>query len=1071
MAKYKNIVGTPFLDYVQEQINIRVKTVNNLNRSTSDLQYLSNRNSWIRLSSGAMVNPNPNPPKLNTFQTNPLNNSLDPINERFPDFGDDKSGFSDNLSKNNILQGGTISSTNATPTIKKGFSETYTQGTDDRLGLKPMPGITNISVGTGGKWQTLMEATVEFICYDLDQLDLMSKLYMSLGVTVFLEWGHTPYLDNNGQLQTNIRPLDFFNPSFNKKETLLKEVTKKREISNGNYDGMLGTVYNFGWTSNNDGSYNCKTQIMGPGGMIESLKINTSTNIDFDAISDDEINEKYRSTLENALVAIKNYLKTNSGEPVIKDSTIAKRILQPFNKTTINSLTKNEVKKTYGDFLNTIYSSATYKGPTFRNQLKGSTYNIPGSIKYSDTNSEFGNAWQIVSGISDSNENIKKLESEFYAGYVGLFTSVDDVSDINPTYITFGHFLCLVQHLCIFTEGDGDTTNSTNYKPSVYIDYNPENTIISKGKLEASIDPTICLIPWNVADSVVDGQPRKTLKPFFHPLDVASISGYSWLSSSDKQGNILKNFLAYPEKNAVNNIMGSGKGFEGKLFNVLVNIDFILGKLKNLSTPDGSIVLIDLMDGILDGINSSLGNSNNFRTFSDPLYPVIRIIDENYIETPTEKELITIPNFGLKSIVYDYGFTSQITPKLASQIVIATQGLQNGGIKNFPDDVLSYQKLNQNVRDRFSNTKQPSVVPSTSSNSQSEARYLKNLQILYNHIYNVYSNDAGKSLSTTTISNLTNLYSDLQNKQKKLENLKGSANILIPIEFNITLDGISGILPYNAFKIEDNRLPKQYKGRVAFAVFSINHNFDNNQWTTQLRGSTLMLDNSGIKDNKKSNTSPEVPLKQPQNKISIEQQTIYPGVTNPSFFDNINQPTPNKSSPTPSDSLNESPSSNSPQPPNPSSQTSEITAIMNFLKEEEGFRPTPYFDVTKLRIGYGSDTITRTNGSIEEVIAGKVVNITEAELDLKRRIEKEFKPKVVSRCKELGVDYIQLPLKVKVIFLSLAYNYGTLFYDFIRSYINNGVQGLINELNRRASLGPGQVPIRRAKEIKYLQNN
>ena len=59
-----------------------------------------------------------------------------------------------------------------------------------------MPGITGITIGTGGKWQTLMQADIEFICYNLDQLNIMSKLYMSLGVTCFLEWGHIPYLNN-----------------------------------------------------------------------------------------------------------------------------------------------------------------------------------------------------------------------------------------------------------------------------------------------------------------------------------------------------------------------------------------------------------------------------------------------------------------------------------------------------------------------------------------------------------------------------------------------------------------------------------------------------------------------------------------------------------------------------------------------------------------------------------------------------------------------------------------------------------------------------------------------------------
>jgi hypothetical protein len=48
-------------------------------------------------------------------------------------------------------------------------------------------------------------------------------------------------------------------------------------------------------------------KVMGPGGMLESLKINGSINIDFDA--DKNISsKKYSSTLGNALFSMKQYL-------------------------------------------------------------------------------------------------------------------------------------------------------------------------------------------------------------------------------------------------------------------------------------------------------------------------------------------------------------------------------------------------------------------------------------------------------------------------------------------------------------------------------------------------------------------------------------------------------------------------------------------------------------------------------------------------------------------------------------------------------------------------------------------
>ena len=55
MAKFKNIVGTGLLDYVQNQINQREQIVNKQTRTPSDLQWLSNRTGWFRLPTLAQV--------------------------------------------------------------------------------------------------------------------------------------------------------------------------------------------------------------------------------------------------------------------------------------------------------------------------------------------------------------------------------------------------------------------------------------------------------------------------------------------------------------------------------------------------------------------------------------------------------------------------------------------------------------------------------------------------------------------------------------------------------------------------------------------------------------------------------------------------------------------------------------------------------------------------------------------------------------------------------------------------------------------------------------------------------
>ena len=149
---------------------------------------------------------------------------------------------------------------------------------------------------------------------------------------------------------------------------------------------------------------------------------------------------------------------------------------------------------------------------------------------------------------------------------------------------------------------------------------------------------------------------------------------------------------------------------------------------------------------------------------------------------------------------------------------------------------LSYQKLNWDVLDRFSEIKY--VDQLTTNNKKSPlSDNRKSLYNLYKHIKSVYFLNV--NIKEEEVPDYTKLYSDVQNLV--IKTIKGkSGTLLIPLEYDITMDGISGVLPYNAFKVPDNRLPAKYKGRVAFAVFSINHSFDNNKWQTTLRG--LMKD-------------------------------------------------------------------------------------------------------------------------------------------------------------------------------------------------------------------------------------
>jgi hypothetical protein len=1130
--KYKNIIGTGLTDYVQDQINYRKKVTKGENnrRSPKELQWLTNRNAWFRLSSGAKFNPSPADINYNfEYPTNSKGVRVEGPANLDVDTTEFDAGFSEDLAKKYILQGGTLKNGKIRTTFKDTYpkgnydgdgnflgTEASIKGIKDDLGYKPLPGITNVSVGTRGKWRTTLEADIDFVCYNLEQLEIMNKLYMSLGVHVFLEWGHTPYINSSGNIEESFNPISFFDPSFKDKKVLIQEIEKKKKEHHGNYGALLGRVYNFTYSSNPDGSYNCKVQVVGPGAILESIRVNRATMYDFDKLTKENNASKYNSDLANALTSIKNFLyksliaqgeltATFSGNltQIQKTSQVSDNAFGRLDSSKYFTIkTRYDEKEepfSYGNLLSKIYGSCTYKGYDFIDKGSSPLTFINGNTSFA----AYGNAWQYVSGLST--DNLSPITTDLFDGFATRFIKggklVQDENPFNDTdiveyqYIKLGHLLALIQHVCVFTEVregsvafNNNNSSATDYSPVVYIDFHPDNTIMKTGVLEASSNPEVCIIPLKINTKGNDSD-KEAFDKFFTPLDTRKESPYSWQDDSTEfKNNESKNLIVYNELNKINKVLGNS--IDGKLMNVLVNINFAVKTLKDLENQDREVDLLSYINAILDNINLSLGKINNFRAFFDDCSHVVRIIDEHKTEN-FEKELLTIPNFGLESVTYDYAFSSNIDPKLAAKIVIATQG-QNGGIKDFSEDVLTYQRLNIDIRDRFAPQIKPALPPSKSNQIQNKQEQTKVAQKLFDHLYRIYSLD--ELVDPSTMSNLLKTFNDTSNIQQKYYKDKNST-LLIPLDISLKIDGITGILPYNAFLLPENRLPLRYQNsNIAFIIFSIDHEFESNQWNTILKGQLVYRNGVNINDDRpKRGNINRTPVNITSN-IETTSDIFYGGRQTPLFqTGDLSQPEPkaeklstDTTSTTSTTTTGEETQSTSPfqQDPNPASIPTDIQTAIPFIKTQEsktGAQIKAYKDVDytvaagyKWRIGWGSDTITTPGGSTRAVKEGDVITQSQADADLERRLKTEFKPKVISTCRANGVDYDSLPSPVKTVFIDCAYNYGSLWNDIVISYRDGGTtiqektQGLIQELQRRIDRGASQVPKRRGAEIEHL---
>jgi GH24 family phage-related lysozyme (muramidase) len=142
---------------------------------------------------------------------------------------------------------------------------------------------------------------------------------------------------------------------------------------------------------------------------------------------------------------------------------------------------------------------------------------------------------------------------------------------------------------------------------------------------------------------------------------------------------------------------------------------------------------------------------------------------------------------------------------------------------------------------------------------------------------------------------------------------------------------------------------------------------------------------------------------------------------------------------------------------------------LDLIKEFEGFRETPYWDVNALRTGYGSDTVTMPDGTVQQVGEGTRVSREDADRDLQRRVQTEFMP---IAAKAVGDDiFTGLAPNQKAALTSIAYNYGELPSSVAAAVRSGDPQAVASAIAALGSHNDGVNRRRREKEASiYLGN-
>jgi len=678
-----NIIGEPIEKFVADQIDLRQKAAgagynsDSLARDPKILNYLNNKNAWIKLASGVELYDleeyllRENTAQYNkAFETNvsdfdalvALQQKNEEVEkELLKDLGDslynkgtqrlkDLQKFSTdgyftendirgldgiNLAKKYVLFNTIQEYKNNSYINRSGVRDDNSwsssqnklyggMGSNER-GLQPAPGIIDIDVETINRG-SIKKASVNIKAFNKFQFGIIEILYLRLGYTMMLEYGWDKQLNENkndksveiNNLSSNIIENEWFQGRSYSQRAMSDLIDEYQIKYSGNYNGFFGKVSNFSWKLNKDNTYDITINLISMGGVIESLQVAIPSRV---TLKEQETN------LDNYKIIIKDKLD-------VTDSAFSNVKEEPEINSKIPIAINAGTDKITNFCIDAVVNMENYL-------------------------------------------NQKKKSSDYY--YVNPVYGFNVETKLKNSYfVRFGHFLNFLE-----TEIVGNVVNEDVTSPRLEIDNNPENNYVSYLPNLFPLNPTIGL---------------------FTPINTnITIGAKDYFRPTDQQKQFTTDYLDLPEKFAFKE-----KGvYYGKLMNIFLNVTFIQNVLNSNKDKENNLNLYNFLEGLTSGINKLMGNTTKI-TPSIKNNNIIYFIDENpilggnLIFEDTTIKTVPINLFGYNpdgtsNFVKDFGFQTKISPKTLNQISI---GATAGGYKNSTNAV-GYKWWNRGLLNRF----------------------------------------------------------------------------------------------------------------------------------------------------------------------------------------------------------------------------------------------------------------------------------------------------------------------------------------------------------------------------------
>ena len=779
------VVGEPFKEYVNGQIITRQKMYGsgfNQTRTAQEMSYLNSKTSWVKMASSVSVNSDyDGSRKMTKLQnSNEEGNSVKGkrgmslaqsavLHNTIYDYN--KKSFNSGVSTNNTLLNNK----------SYGFGGT-------EFGLQPSPGITGFNVKHENRG-SIRSSELTIIAYNKFQFELIETLYLRLGFTMMVEWGHSKYLKNNSTIESPTNTLiDNYWWEVNGVTHLdmLSKIESERKQSDGNYDAIFGKVSNYSWNFTTAGTYEISISLTSLGDVVESFKVNTlPPSKTYSPDSKNSIDEDTNTNvISQTLKAIRDVQDFNTDENYIKilpfrppnddEDDESSKSLDPDNQHYIR----------FGEFNKIIKENI----PTFENcsqifdldvsndSLMAATENLVSTTPLSF----------IIKPEFTGEVNIKietdwsKKMSRFYPSN---FNKENPTGIINNIYLSFN-----------FLDKSASTASTKKGVLSFYNFYTNILNAINKGfanlcDLELTIDEDtnkVIIRDINLQTRTEsDGTTKNTSSS---PIEVFGFN--------DNTSNFVKSY-----------------SFQTQITNDLKNTIAIGATANNDVINEDATLFAKWNKGLTDRYQQDLFDK----------MPNVCIINGVKITSKEDSKRKTTNNDSNTAANAQGIFTNDERFKKALVAEIKQIAKEKEEKKRQAIATKKALMINWKAYLYFVFT---SLALGTAYQRQKDTRRIQSTTTYFR---------SNPKVVERGFSSLRNKYIT-ENREKLEDKGQPSSNIgFIPIELSLEVDGLSGVKIYNQINIASAFLPTNYGDTMEFVIIGVDHKLESNSWTTTLR--------------------------------------------------------------------------------------------------------------------------------------------------------------------------------------------------------------------------------------------